>query len=366
MLDLENGSEMDSGTFAEPLKLRGIEIANRVWMSPMCQYSAGEDGVPTNWHRVHYASRAVGGAGMIMVESTAVGARHRTTSHDLGLWSPEQVAGHRMLTAQIKELGSVAAVQLNSAGRKSSHRQPWVQNGQNSAVPVEDGGWVPLAPSARAFGKLTVPAEMSTADLDNVVDAFAAATGNAHDAGYDVVEIHAAHGYLLHQFLSPVSNARQDAYGGSLENRMRLPLRVAKAVRDAFPPEKPVFVRITATDWIDGGITLEEAKAFGQRLGRLGIDLLDVTSGALAADVRPPNRQGLNLDFAEALKEAAGIAVAPVGQMADPGLLRDVFESSTVDAVILGRALLRDPYYALRLAGSQPKDSWPSQYHRAL
>ncbi|MFF2246628.1 NADH:flavin oxidoreductase/NADH oxidase [Arthrobacter sp. NPDC058130] len=357
---------MDRGTFTEPLKLRGVEIANRVWMSPMCQYSAGHDGVPTGWHRVHYGSRAVGGAGMIMVESTAVGPRHRTTAHDLGIWTAGQIEGHRLLAAQIKELGSVAAVQLNSAGRKSSHRQPWVLSGQNSAVPVQDGGWVPLAPSARAFGTLTVPSEMTVMDIDDVVDAFAAATGNAHKAGYDVVEIHAAHGYLLHQFLSPVSNHRHDGYGGSLENRMRFPLQVAKAVRDAFPPEKPVFVRITATDWIDGGITLEEAKVFAQRLGSLGIDLLDVTSGALAVDAPPPIRQGLNLDFAESLKEAAGTAVAPVGQMADPDLLRNVFESSSVDAVIVGRALLRDPYYALRLAGGQPQEYWPSQYHRAL
>ena len=357
---------MDRGRIAEPLTLRGIEIANRVWMSPMCQYSAGADGVPTSWHRVHYGSRAVGGAGMIMVESTAVGPRHRTTPHDLGLWNAEQVEGHRMLAAQIKELGSVAAVQLNSAGRKSSHRQPWVQSGQNSAVPVQDGGWVPLAPSARAFGKLAMPAEMTAADIDEVVAAFAAATVNAHEAGYDVVEVHAAHGYLLHQFLSPVSNARRDGYGGSLENRMRLPLRVAEAVRDAFPPEKPVFVRVTATDWIEGGITLEEAKVLAQRLGRLGIDLLDVTSGALAVDSPPPNRQGLNLEFAESLKESAGTAVAPVGQLADPDLLRNVFDSSSVDAVILGRALLLDPYYPLRLAGGRPKESWPSQYHRAL
>lgn len=301
-----------------------------------------------------------------MVESTAVGSRHRTTPHDLGIWNADQVKGHRMLVAQIKELGSVAAIQLNSAGRKSSHRQPWIQSGQNTAVPVHDGGWVPQAPSPKAFGKLTAPEEMTGADMDRVVGAFAAATGNAHQAGYDVVEIHAAHGYLLHQFLSPISNHRQDRHGGSLENRMRLPLQVAKAVRDAFPPEKPVFVRITATDWIDGGITLEEAKVFAQRLGSLGVDLLDVTSGALTADAPPPNRPGLNLEFAESLKEATGMAVAPVGQMADPDLLRDTFESSSVDAVIIGRALLRDPYYALRLSGVQPKEYWPPQYHRAL
>lgn len=207
---------------------------------------------------------------------------------------------------------------------------------------------------------------MTAADIDDVVDAFAAATMNAHEAGYDVVEIHAAHGYLLHQFLSPISNARRDEHGGSLENRMRLPLRVATAVRDAFPPEKPVLVRMTATDWINDGITLDEAKVFAQRLARLGVDLLDVTSGALTADSPPPNRQGVNLDFAESIRQAAATAVAPVGQMADLDLLRGVFESSTVDAVIVGRALLRDPYYALRLVGGQPKEYWPSQYHRAL
>jgi 2,4-dienoyl-CoA reductase-like NADH-dependent reductase (Old Yellow Enzyme family) len=357
---------MDRGRCAEPLTLRGLEISNRLWMSPMCQYSAGGDGVPTNWHMVHYGSRAVGGAGMIMVESTAVGPKHRTTNQDLGLWDSAQVDGHRALAAQIKSFGALAAVQLNSAGRKSSHMVPGVQGGQNSAVSVDDGGWVPQAPSARPFGNLTVPAEMTAADIDDVVDAFAAAAGNARDADYDVVEVHAAHGYLLHQFLSPVSNGRQDEYGGTLENRMRFPLRVCQAVRDAFPQDKPVFVRLTATDWIDGGITLEESTVFAQQLAGLGIDLLDVTSGALAADAPPPSKPGLNLEFAEVLKEATGIAVAPVGQLSDPDLLENILASSPVDAVIVGRALLRDPYFALRLATGQAKDHWPHQYHRAL
>jgi 2,4-dienoyl-CoA reductase-like NADH-dependent reductase (Old Yellow Enzyme family) len=361
---------LDMGTalqeFARPLKLRGLKIPNRIWMSPMCQYSAAEDGIPTSWHMVHYGSRAVGGAGMVMVESTAIGPRHRTTAHDLGIWSAAQIGGHRRLAAQIKDLGAVATVQLQSAGRKSSHLVPWLGKGQNGAVPVEDGGWIPMAPSARAFGQLTVPDAMTVAEIDGLVDAFAQAAANAHDAGYDVVEIHAAHGYLLHQFLSPVTNCRLDAFGGGLENRMRLPLRVCKAVRDAFPQDKPVFVRMTAMDWIDGGITLDEALAFATRLAALGIDLLDVTSGALAIDAPPPNKQGLNLEFAEVLKDIAGVAVAPVGQLSDPELLRRVAETSSVDAVIVGRALLRDPYFALRLTGNQPKESWPSQYHRAL
>ncbi|MDT0170894.1 NADH:flavin oxidoreductase/NADH oxidase [Pseudarthrobacter sp. BRE9] len=352
--------------FSLPLKLRALKIPNRIWMSPMCQYSAKEDGVPTSWHMVHYGSRAVGGAGMVMVESTAVGPRHRTTPHDLGIWSPGQVRAHRKLAAQIKDLGAVAAVQLQSAGRKSSHMVPWLGKGQNGAVSVEDGGWIPMAPSSLPFGQLTVPDAMTAADMEETVEAFAQAAVNAAEAGYDVVEIHAAHGYLLHQFLSPVTNRRNDGFGGGLENRMRLPLRVCKAVRDAFPQDKPVFVRITATDWIDGGITLDEAIVLAGRLAALGIDLLDVTSGALAIDAPPPNRQGLNLEFAEVLKDIAGVAVAPVGQLSDPELLRKVAETSSVDAVIVGRALLRDPYFALRLTANQPKESWPSQYHRAL
>ncbi|MEV7634392.1 NADH:flavin oxidoreductase/NADH oxidase [Microbacterium sp. NPDC089318] len=357
---------MDRGRLAQPLTLRELEIPNRLWMSPMCQYSAGADGVPTNWHMVHYGSRAVGGAGIIMVESTAVGPKHRTTAQDLGIWNAAQVDGHKALAAQIKSLGSLAGVQLNSAGRKSSHMVPGVQGGQNTAVSVHDGGWSPLAPSAKPFGNLTTPVEMTARDIDDAVNAFAMAARNACDAGYDVVEVHAAHGYLLHQFLSPVSNGRHDEHGGSLENRMRFPLRVCQVVRDAFPQDKPVFVRLTATDWIEGGITLEESSVFAQRLAGLGIDLLDVTSGALAVDAPPPNKPGLNLEFAEVLKEAAGIAVAPVGQLSDPGLLGKISASSAVDAVIVGRALLRDPYFTLRLATEQPKDYWPLQYHRAL
>lgn len=356
----------EPGHFARPLKLRELEIPNRIWMSPMCQYSADGDGVPTSWHMVHYGSRAVGGAGMVMVESTAIGPRHRTTANDLGIWNEAQVTAHRQLAAQIKEFGAAAALQLQSAGRKSSHMVPWRESGQNSVHSVDGGGWVPMGPSAKAFGQLTVPAPMTAGDIDEVVEAFAQAAANADAAGYDIVEVHAAHGYLLHQFLSPVSNERQDEYGGSLENRMRLPLRVCEAVREAFPKTKPMFVRITATDWIEGGISIEEARSFARALAGLGVDLLDVTSGALTVDAPPPNRKGLNLEFAEALKEETGLPVAPVGQLSDPELVRSISESSSVDAVIVGRALLRDPYFALRLVQGQPKDHWPNQYHRAL
>jgi 2,4-dienoyl-CoA reductase-like NADH-dependent reductase (Old Yellow Enzyme family) len=351
---------------AQPLTLRGLEIPNRIWMSPMCQYSAGPDGVPTTWHTVHYVSRAIGGSGTVMVESTAIGPRHRTTASDLGLWNGHQVQAHSKLAAGIRDAGAVSAVQLQSAGRKSSHKVPWLGGGQNSPVAPDEGGWIPMAPSATPFGNLTVPAQMTAGDIDEVVDDFAHAASNAHEAGYDVVEIHAAHGYLLHQFLSPLSNQREDDYGGSLENRMRLPLRVAQAVRHTFPQHKPVFVRMTATDWIDGGITLDEASIFARSLAGVGIDLLDVTSGALAVDAQPPIRQALNVEFAEILREQSGIAVAPVGQLSDPDLVGTILGRSTVDAVIVGRALLRDPYFALHLLGDHSKAHWPRQYHRAL
>jgi len=349
-----------------PLTLRGQTIPNRVWMSPMCQYSARADGFPTDWHLVHYGSRAVGGAGLVMVESTAIAPDQRTTAADLGLWNEQQARTHRRLTRFIKDAGAVPAVQLQAAGRKSSHQVPWREKGQNSPVPASQGGWTPLAPSALAFGSLATPREMGQEDIDHLVEAFATAAQLAQTAGYDVVEIHAAHGYLLHQFLSPLTNLRTDEYGGSLENRMRLPLRVARAVRCSFDADKPVFVRITATDWIPGGIVTGEAAVFAAELAKAGIDLLDVTSGALEPGTAPPRKPGLNVDFCAELKVASALPVAPVGQIEDAEAAAAVLATADVDAVIIGRALLRDPYFPLRLDTPNPKEVWPSQYHRGL
>jgi 2,4-dienoyl-CoA reductase-like NADH-dependent reductase (Old Yellow Enzyme family) len=333
----------------------------------MAQYAAGTDGMPTDWHVVHYGARAVGGAGLIVVESTAVGPSHRTTAADLGIWTEEQALAHRRLTSFIADQGSVPGIQLLAAGRKGSHQRPWVGEGQNSPVSVADGGWELIAPSPIPFGDLTPPREAGLADLDEVVAAFAHAARMSDLAGYEVVEIHASHGYLLHQFLSPLANRRTDEHGGSLQNRMRFPLRVARAVREAFPAHKPVFVRITATDWVEGGITLEEAATFAKELAAVGVDLLDVTSGVLVRDLqaRPPARNGVNVGFASALREASGLAVAPVGQIVDLQLAHDVIDAGTADAVLVGRPLLRDPYLALRNRPSDPA-AWPAQYHRAL
>ncbi|MFH8470814.1 NADH:flavin oxidoreductase/NADH oxidase [Streptomyces sp. NPDC017991] len=356
-----------AGPEVTPLRLREVTIPNRVWMSPMAQYAAGTDGKPTDWHLVHYGARAVGGVGLVMVESNAVGPLHRTTSADLGIWNEDQAAAHRRLTSFIAERGAVPAIQLLAAGRKGSHQVPWEGEGQNSPVSVADGGWELIAPSATPFGDLSVPREASQADIDEVVEAFVQAARMAHLAGYEVVEIHAAHGYILHQFLSPLANRRTDEYGGSLQNRMRLPLRVVRAVREAFPAEKPVFVRVTATDWAEGGITIDEAATFAKELAAVGIDLLDVTSGVLTRDLaaRPPQQDGVNVGFANTLKKASGLAVAPVGQIGDLSLAGKVLAEGQADAVLMGRALLRDPYLALRNRSSDPA-AWPTQYHRAL
>ncbi len=333
----------------------------------MAQYAAGTDGKPTDWHLVHYGARAVGGVGLVMVESAAVGPLHRTTSADLGIWNEDQAAAHRRLTAFIAGQGAVPAIQLLAAGRKGSHQVPWEGEGQNGPVRVADGGWDLIAPSPIPFGDLAVPREADQADMDEVVEAFAQAARMAHLAGYQLVEIHAAHGYILHQFLSPLANHRVDEYGGCPQNRMRLPLRVARAVRDAFPADKPVSVRITATDWAAGGISIDEAALFAKELAAVGVDLLDVTSGVLVRDLeaRPPVKDGVNVAFAAALKKASGLVVAPVGQIGDLSLAGEVVGGGQADAVLVGRALLRDPYFALR---NRPGDrtAWPKQYHRAL
>lgn len=331
----------------------------------MCQYSAGSGGLPTDWHLAHYGSRAVGGVGLVVVESTAVGPEHRTTASDLGIWNEEQAVAHQRLTSFISATGAVAAAQLQCAGRKSSHERPWEGQGQNGPVSPEAGGWTPVAPSAVQFGDLSTPREATLDDIDEVVAAYANAAQMSDLAGYQVVEIHAGHGYLLHQFLSPLANQRTDEYGGSLDNRMRLTLRVARAVRDAFPEDKPVLIRITATDWVDGGITIDEASMLAKELAVVGIDLLDVTSGGLLYEAPPPRRDGLNVEFGGILKEASGLPVATGGQIRDHALVDNVLRRGDADAVLIGRALLRDPYFALR-GKDVGKSRWPSQYHRAL
>jgi 2,4-dienoyl-CoA reductase-like NADH-dependent reductase (Old Yellow Enzyme family) len=329
-----------------PLTLRELTFKNRVFVSPMCQYSS-EDGLPTDWHLVHLGSRAVGGAALVLVEATAVSPEGRITPWDSGIWSDAHAHAFRRITAFIKQNRSVRG------GRPLPVGHPLA--------------WQTLAPSAVAFhaGDPT-PREMTRDDIEKVVADFAAATRRALDAGFEVVEIHAAHGYLLHEFLSPLSNHRTDAYGGGFENRARLLLRVAKDTRAAWPAKWPVCVRLSVTDWADGGWDLEQSVRLSSMLKEVGVDLIDCSSGALVPGVKIPVAPGYQVPFAEAIRNRAGIATGAVGMITDPQQAEQIVASGQADAILLARALLADPYWPLHAARALGADvAWPDQYLRA-
>ena len=348
-----------------PLHMREIAFRNRVFVSPMCQYSATE-GMPGDWHLVHLGSRAVGGAAMVMVEATAVTAEGRISPHDTGIWADAHRDAFAPIARFIKEQGAVPAIQLAHAGRKASTDRPWLGG---APIPASaDGGWEPIAPSAVAFSpKHNLPRAMTQADIDDVVTAFVDAARRALAAGFEVVELHAAHGYLLHEFLSPLSNKRTDSYGGSLENRMRAPLTVVRAVRELWPAHLPLFVRISATDWVEGGWDLEQSIEFGRELRRLGVDLIDCSSAAIVPDAKVPAGPGFQVPFAQAIREEADIATGAVGFITEPFQAEQIVATGQADAVLLARELLRDPYWPLHAAqklGAEI-DYWPKQYLRA-
>jgi 2,4-dienoyl-CoA reductase-like NADH-dependent reductase (Old Yellow Enzyme family) len=348
-----------------PLQMRDVRVPNRIWLSPMCQYSAGPTGVPNEWHFVHYASRAIGGVGMAMVECSAIAPDMRTTPEDLGIWSPEQTAAHTRLVTSLRNLDVVPAIQIGAAGRKSSHSVPWDNSGTRSPVASQDGGWTPLAPSPLPFAELTEPREMTPADFDRILADYATATRNADDAGYDVLEIHGANGYLIHEFLSPLANQRTDEHGGSLENRMRFPLAIVETVRDNWPLSRPLLVRLPTGDLIDGGLTTEEAALVAHRMAQLGVDMIDASSGVLApGGPRMSNEPLHTARFGPALR-GSGALVAASGFICDADHL-DQAVPDLVDAVFVGRALLRDPYWTLRQQPASVRDVWPRQYHRAF
>jgi 2,4-dienoyl-CoA reductase-like NADH-dependent reductase (Old Yellow Enzyme family) len=349
-----------------PFHVREIEFKNRIFVSPMCQYSS-HDGAPTDWHLVHLGSRAVGGAACIIQEATAVAPEGRISPCDAGIWKHEQVIGYQRITQFIKENGAVPGIQLAHAGRKASMSEPW--NG-NKPIAVSDGGWRPIfAPSPLPFHTgdvATTPQAMALADIAHLIDLFRSATQRSNDAGYDVVEIHAAHGYLLHEFLSPLSNKRQDEYGGSLENRMRLTLNVAHVVREVWPPTKPVFVRILATDWVDGGWDIEQSIALAKELKNIGIDLIDVSSGGLTPDAKIPTSPGFQTPFAERIRREARIATGSVGLITSPMQAEHILSTNQADVVLLAREMLRDPYWPLHAAPPLHTDvKWPQPYERA-
>ncbi|GAA4485093.1 NADH:flavin oxidoreductase/NADH oxidase [Microbacterium panaciterrae] len=346
-----------------PLTIRSVELRNRLWVSPMCQYSA-VDGVVQDWHHTHLAQFASGGAGLIVAEATAVVPEGRISPRDAGIWSDEQRDAWAPIVRSVHDRGARIGVQLAHAGRKASTWWPWAA-GQGS-VPAADGGWTTTAPSAIAFEGYAEPEALDAAGIARVVDGFAAATRRAIDAGFDVLEIHGAHGYLLHQFLSPLSNHREDSYGGSLENRARLLLEVVDAVRATAGDDVPVFVRISATDHAAGGFTPEEAATVGAWAVDHGADLIDVSSGGLVAHQRIDVHPGYQVPLAAAVRQGGRIPSAAVGLLTDSAQVEAVLAAGDADAIFAGREWLRDPHFGLRAAHELGDEvAWPEQYLRA-
>jgi 2,4-dienoyl-CoA reductase-like NADH-dependent reductase (Old Yellow Enzyme family) len=329
----------------------------------MCQYSA-EDGFPNDWHLVHLGSRAVGGAGLVIVEATAVEARGRISPADTGIWKDEHVAPFSRIASFLREQGAVAGIQLAHAGRKASVRRPW-EGG--AALKESEGGWQTVAPSALPFHEGgPVPHALTVPEVHAVVENFRAAAKRAIRAGFQVAEIHGAHGYLIHQFLSPLSNHRQDEYGGSLANRLRLALEVAKAVRSVWPANLPLFFRVSATDWLEGGWTLDETVELARRLKALGVDLVDCSSGGSSPSAKVPLAPGYQVPFAERVRKEAGILTAAVGLVTTPEQANAIITSGQADLVLLAREFLRNPYFPIEAAAALgAKPAPPVQYGRA-
>jgi 2,4-dienoyl-CoA reductase-like NADH-dependent reductase (Old Yellow Enzyme family) len=348
----------------DPLAIRDITFANRVFVSPMCEYSS-TDGFASDWHFVHLGSRAVGGAGLVLTEATAVVPEGRISPQDLGIWKDEHVEPLARVAQFIHEQGSVAGMQLAHAGRKASTYAPWAGHG---TVPESEGGWKNVvAPSALRFTDgYPMPRELSIDGIKNVVSAFAAAARRACEAGFRVIEIHAAHGYLIHEFLSPLSNQRTDAYGGPFENRTRILREVVAAVRGAWPAGAPLFVRISATDWIEGGWDIQQSVELARQLKGLGVDLIDCSSGGNVPHAQIPVGPGYQTAFAEQIRREGGILTGAVGMITSPVQAEHILVTGQADAVIIARELLRDPYWPLRAARELGQAiSWPVQYLRA-
>ncbi|MFL6052052.1 MAG: NADH:flavin oxidoreductase/NADH oxidase [Actinoallomurus sp.] len=361
----------------EPLTLRELTFPNRAWMAPMCQYSAPDDGPDTgvagDWHLANQAARAVGGAGLIITEATAVNPEGRISPADLGLWNDRQQSGLARIVAFLREHGSVPGIQLAHAGRKASTERPW--RGGKAIAPDEPHGWRPVAPSPLPFNDGDpVPTELTREQIGRIVEDFAASARRALEAGFQVAEIHGAHGYLIHEFVSPYSNRRTDEYGGSFENRIRFALEVVDAVRAVWPDELPVFYRVSATDWLTEnpeddreGWTVPDSVRLAKELLARGVDLIDVSSGGIAPRARITTGPGYQVPFAAQIKAETDVPVAAVGEITDPRQAEEIIASGQADAVLLARELLRDPFWPNRAArelGAEP--TWPDQYHRAV
>lgn len=346
-----------------PLKIRGLELRNRIFVSPMCQYSA-VDGVPQPWHLVHLGTRAVGGASLVFTEATAVSSEGRISPEDTGIWNEAQVEAFKPITRFIKEQGAVAGIQLAHAGRKASTEPPW-RGGKT--VKEDKKRWTPYAPSAIAFSEESqTPLQMQNEDLDKVIRDFASAAERSVRAGFEVIELHFAHGYLLHEFLSPFSNQRTDSFGGSLENRMRLPLMIVEKVRALLPEKIALFVRISATDWKEGGWDLPQSIELAKQLEKRGVDLIDCSSGGAIPGVKIPTGPGYQVPFAESIRKEAGLMTGAVGMITEAHQAEQILAEGKADAIFLARQLLRDPYWPLHAAKSLGVNiDWPVQYSLA-
>jgi 2,4-dienoyl-CoA reductase-like NADH-dependent reductase (Old Yellow Enzyme family) len=354
----------ESAHLFAPLRIRDVRLRNRIVVSPMCQYSSG-DGFANDWHLVHLGSRAVGGAGAVLTEATAVLPEGRISPDDLGLWSHAHVEMLARIFRFVEDQGAVPGMQLAHAGRKASTKAPWKGSGSASA---SDGGWQPImAPAAKAFDDgYQTPQAIDPDGIRRVVRAFGEAAGLAQEAGSRIIEIHAAHGYLLHEFLSPLTNDRADAYGGSFDNRTRIVREVVEAVRRTWPERLPLFVRISATDWADGGWTVEDSVALARQLKALGVDVMDCSSGGLVPHQRVAFGPGYQVPFAERVRREAAIQTAAVGLITEPQQADDIVRSGRADLVLLARELLRDPYWPLHAARALGHDvAIPPQYRRA-
>jgi 2,4-dienoyl-CoA reductase-like NADH-dependent reductase (Old Yellow Enzyme family) len=347
----------------DPIDFRGLTLPHRIVVSPMCQYSS-INGLANDWHLVHLGSRAVGGAALVFTEAAAVTADGRISPQDLGIWSDEQIAGLRRITDFLHSQGSAAGIQLAHAGRKASTLTPWFGDG---TVTPPEGGWEPVGPTGEPFAaNYPTPRVLTAAEINGVVRAFEAATVRARDAGFDVIELHSAHGYLLHEFLSPLVNTRTDEYGGSFDNRVRLTIDVADAVRRAWPDDLPVFVRISATDWVDGGWDLDQSVELSRRLRGIGIDLIDCSSGGAVSQAKIAVGPGYQVPFADRIRREAGIPTGAVGLITTAAEADEIIRTEHADIVLLARQMLRDPYFAAHAAqelGTQ--FPWPVQYTRA-
>ena len=347
----------------DSLRLRSLTARNRIMVSPMCQYSS-PDGFATDWHLIHLGSRAVGGASIVFTEASAVTADGRISPQDLGIWKDDHIEFLARIARFVREQGAIPGTQLAHAGRKASTRAPWEAPG---AIPVSEGGWIPVAPSAIPFSEpYAMPAALDENGVRAIVKAFADAARRALDAGFLVLEIHAAHGYLIHEFLSPLSNQRADAYGGSFENRTRFLREIVVAVRRVWPDHLPLFVRISATDWMEHGWDLEQSIELAKQIRPLGVDLIDCSSGGLVPNAQIPIGSGYQVPLAEAIRREAGILTAAVGMITTPAQATEILRAGKADLIVMAREFLRQPYWPLHAADEEKfPASWPVQYLRA-